>query len=106
VRVLVFVAVCGFGLAASGILYAWHNHSQESARARRAADRLTTPSGWKFVGRFEESGSGFLCVVSCFHPGVTKVYRTTASPREACAAARAQVSREVAPARPTSYDSN
>lgn len=102
----VLVALCAFALAASGLLYAYSDHAQESARLRRAADRLTTPSGWTFIGSYQESGSGFPCFISCFHPGVTKVYRTSAPPPEACAVARAQVSREVASAEHTSYDSN
>jgi hypothetical protein len=96
---IVGVGIIGvLGMAA--VSYAAYRHAHEGDRVQRASDRLSTPAGWKLVDVQKESGSPFLCIVSCPHAEVTKVYRTDAEPLEACAVIKAQVTREIARPRP------
>jgi hypothetical protein len=101
VRLLLFVLLAGV----AGVSYAAYRHAHEDDRVKRASDRLSTPAGWKLVGVTKESGSPFLCIVSCPHPRITRVYRTDAPPREACDVIKAQVERRIAPPRRQTWDS-
>jgi hypothetical protein len=96
VKVIVLAAVSFMFIGVVGLSYAWYRHEHEDDRVQRAADRLSTPAGWKYLGHTTESGSPFLCIVSCFHPQVTKVYRTDVEPLQACAVLEAWLAREVA----------
>jgi hypothetical protein len=92
--------VVGAGIAAlagiAAVSYGAYHHSHEDDRVQRAADRLSTPEGWKLVDVQKEPGSPFFCIVSCPHAEVTKIFRTDIDPLEACAVIKAHVTREIA----------
>jgi hypothetical protein len=71
--------------------YGYYRHAHEAERVQQAADRLTVPDDWTYLGEVREHGSPFLCFVSCPHPAVTKRYRAPISPDEACAEIKARV---------------
>jgi hypothetical protein len=100
VRWLVVGAGIISALGIAVVSVAAYRHGHEDERVRAASDRLSTPAGWKLVDVQKESGSPFLCIVSCPHAEVTKVYRTDAEQLEACAVIKAQVTRQVARPRP------
>jgi hypothetical protein len=68
-------------------------------KLRLASEKLTAPSGWTYMGRSEEPGSGRMCFVSCPHAAVTLLFRVGDAPGSACATIRAEVERQVGPTR-------
>jgi hypothetical protein len=103
-RLVALLGVIAGVVGITGLSYAAYQHAHEGERVKRAANRLSSPGGWKLVGVTEESGSPFLCIVSCPHPEVTKVYRTDAVPLEACGVIKAQVSRQIARPKRQTWD--
>jgi hypothetical protein len=87
VRVLLGLLV----VATAGVSYAVYRHEHEDDRVRRAADRLSAPAGWTLVDVTKDSNSPFLCIVSCFHAQVVKIYRTDATPSQACDTLETQI---------------
>jgi hypothetical protein len=98
-RVLLVAGLIVSAVISAFVLYAYYRHATEDDRVRRAADRLTAPSGWKQIAEVKEPGDPFLCIVTCFHPQVIKVFLTNESRRAACDTMRAQVDQQVSTTR-------
>jgi hypothetical protein len=87
-----------------GVGYAYSQHIHEGDRVQHAADRLTLPAAWTYLGETKEPGSPFLCVVSCPQPVVTKMYRVAVSPSDACSEIKARVAAQFGTPRRETWD--
>jgi hypothetical protein len=99
-RVLLVVAAVTAGavVVGGGALYLHRNSN--SAKLRRAYERLTPPPGWVLMGRNYEPGSSSICIVSCPKAEMTLLYRASGSHEQACEVMRRQIEAEVASTQP------
>jgi hypothetical protein len=104
-RAIVIVALIAWAAVSVWVVHAYYRHTHEDDRLKRSSERLTAPTGWSLVGATKESGSPFLCMISCFHPEIIKVYRTDEQPRRACEEIKAQIRSEVSQPRRKTWDS-